>query len=88
MSGQYWSSHGQVERPRSHVPKPRGKPWVDNRRVLSGILHSMRNGPRWLDAPAIYGPHNTLYNRFVRWSRLGVSARTGLPSENGLIRHH
>jgi len=27
---------------------------------------------RWRDAPREYGPHKTVYNRFVRWSRLGV----------------
>lgn len=32
----------------------------------------IKNGLRWRDAPAEYGPHKTLYNRFIRWSRLGV----------------
>ena len=27
------------------------------------------------DAPEFYGPHKTLYNRFVRWSRMGVFDR-------------
>ena len=44
-------------------------------RVVSGILHVIRNGLRWRDAQAEYGPHKTLYNRFVRWSRLGVFNR-------------
>ena len=71
MSGQFWLTREQVERLRPHFPKPRGKPCVDDRRVLSGILF----GLRWQDAPPVYGPHKTLYNRFVRWSRLGVFAR-------------
>ena len=75
MSGQFWLTREQVERLRPHFPKARGKPRVDDRRVLSGILHVLRNGLRWQDAPAVYGPHKTLYNRFVRWSRLGVFAR-------------
>ena len=75
MSGQFWLSEGQVARLRPHFPKVRGKPRVDDRRVLSGILHVLRNGLRWQDAPAIYGPHKTLSNRFARWSRLGVFAR-------------
>jgi transposase len=29
----------------------------------------------WRDAPAVYGPHKTLYNRFIRWSRIGVFDR-------------
>ena len=32
----------------------------------------IRNGLRWRDAPADYGPPKTIYNRFIRWSRLGV----------------
>jgi putative transposase len=75
MTGQFWLTHEQVERLRPHFPKPRGKPRVDDRRVLSGILFVLRNGLRWQDAPGVYGPHKTLYNRFVRWSRLSVFAR-------------
>jgi hypothetical protein len=43
---------------------------VDDRRVLSGIIYVyvIRHGLRWRDAPAVYGPHKTLDNRFVRWS--------------------
>ena len=75
MCRQFWLTPEQVERLRPYFPKARGKPRVDDRRVLSGILHVLRNGLRWQDAPAVYGPHNTLYNRFVRWSRLGVFAK-------------
>ena len=50
-------------------------PRVYDQRVVSRILHVIRNGLRWCDAPAAYGPYKTLYNRFVRWSRLGVSNR-------------
>ena len=75
MTGQFWLTYEQVERLRPYFPKPRGKQQVDDRRVLSGILFILRNGLRRQDAPAVYGPHKTLYNRFVRWSRLGVFAR-------------
>ena len=78
MSGQFWLSNEQVERLRPHFPKPRGKPRVDDRRVLSGILFVFGNGLRWQDAPAVYGPHKTFYNRFARWSRLG-GIRAHLP---------
>lgn len=44
-------------------------------RGLSGILFVIRNGLRWCDALAAYGPHKTIYNRFIRWSRLGVFNR-------------
>jgi putative transposase len=42
------------------------------RRIVSAIVFVIKNGLRWRDAPAGYGPHKTIYNRFIRWSRLGV----------------
>ena len=56
-------------------PKPHGKPHVDDKRVLSGIILINRNGLRWVDAPPKYGPPKTLYNRWIRWSRKGVFVR-------------
>ena len=49
-----------------------GVPRVDDRRVVSGIIYVIKHGLQWKDAPDEYGPHKALYNRFVRWSRLGV----------------
>jgi putative transposase len=43
--------------------------------MLSGIIFVIRNGLRWRDVPRDYGPHKTIYNRFIRWSRLGVFNR-------------
>ena len=45
---------------------------MDDRRIVSAIVFVIKNGLRWRDAPRDYGPHKTIYNRFVRWSRLGV----------------
>ena len=50
-------------------------PPVNDRRIVSGIIFVIRNGLRWRDAPAAYGPHKTIYNRFIRWSRPGVFNR-------------
>lgn len=36
----------------------------------------IRDGLHWKDAPPGYGPHKTLYNRFIRWSRLDVLDRS------------
>ena len=49
--------------------KSRGKPRVDDRRVLNGIFWVLRSGAPWRDLPDIYGPRTTCYNRFVRWRR-------------------
>lgn len=56
-------------------PKSHGKPRVDDRRVLSGIVFVNRNGLRWCDAPREYGPSKTLYNRWKRWGERGVFLR-------------
>ncbi|WP_367159111.1 transposase [Erythrobacter sp.] len=45
---------------------------MNDRRVVSDIIFMIRNGLRWRDAPAGCGPHKTVYNMFIRWSRLGV----------------
>jgi len=45
---------------------------VDDRRVISGIVHVLESGCRWIDAPALYGPRKTLYHRCVRWAAKGV----------------
>lgn len=53
-----------------HLPKGLpGKPRVDDRRVLSGILHVLKTGCRWRDVPSEYGPPTTIYNRYHRWSQ-------------------
>ena len=50
-------------------------PRVDDRRVISGLVHVLQSGCRWRDAPPVYGPPKTRYNRFVRWARKGVWER-------------
>lgn len=72
MSDLYWLTDEQMARLSPYFPKSHGKTRVDDRRVLSGIN---RNGLRWRDAPAAYGPHKTLYNRWKRWSEAGVFMR-------------
>ena len=67
-----WLSEQQLMRMEPYFPLSHGVPRVDDRRVISGIIFVIRNGLRWRDAPSDYGPHKTLYNRFIRWSRLGV----------------
>ena len=72
MSDLFWLSPEQLAKLEPYFPLAHGVPRVDDRRVVSGIIFVIKNGLRWRDAPSDYGPHKTLYNRFVRWSRLGV----------------
>ena len=55
-----------------YFPKSHGVPRVDDLRVISGIIHVHKIGLQWRDAPREYCPHKTLYNRFIRWSEMGV----------------
>ena len=69
----FWLTEDQFSRLAPLLPSDtRGKPRVDDRRVISGIVHVLKSGGRWVDAPDVYGPHKTLYNRFVRWAAKGV----------------
>lgn len=75
MSDLYWLSDTQLAKLKPFSPKSHGKPRVADRRVLSGIIFIKPNGLRWRDAPAEYGPHKTLYNRWKRWSEKGIFAQ-------------
>jgi transposase len=59
MSDLYWLANEQMAKLAAFFPKPHGKPRVDDRRVLSGIIFIDRNGLRWRDAPEACGPHKT-----------------------------
>jgi len=72
MSDHFWLTQAQIERLKPYFPRSHGVPRVDDRRVLSGIIHVLKRGLQWRDAPAEYGPHKTLYNRFKHWSEMGV----------------
>jgi transposase len=75
MTDLIWLSEAQMRRIEPYFPLSHGVPRVDDRKVISGIIFVIRNGLRWRDAPVDYGPHKTIYNRFVRWSRLGVFSK-------------
>lgn len=73
MSDLFWFSDEQWARIEPLLPqKSRGVRRVDDRRVLSGIVHALKSGGCWSDCPPEYGPKKTLYNRFVRWADKGV----------------
>ena len=68
----YWLSDGEWTSIRPHLPTGRrGARRVDDRRVISGILHMLKTGARWRDCPDEYGPYTTIYNRFNRRSYAG-----------------
>ena len=83
MNNLFWLTDVQMALLEPFFPESHGKPHVDDRRVLSGIIFINRNGLPWRDASKEYGPPKTLYNRWKRWSDKGVFARMmdGLAAE-------
>lgn len=72
----FWLSDEAWAAIEPHLPRNQpGARRVDDRRVISGILHVLKVGCRWCDCPADYGPSTTVYDRFNRWSRRGFWVR-------------
>ena len=72
MADLFLLSTAQMSKIEPFFPKSHGVARVDDRRVVSGIVYVLKNGLQWKDAPQAYGPYKTLYNRFRRWTELGV----------------
>lgn len=69
----FWLSEAQFLRILPHAPSDtRGVARIDDRRVISGNIHVLKSGGRWVDAPGAYGAKKMLYNRFVGWAAKGV----------------
>jgi transposase len=76
MTHLFWLSNEAWAAIDPHLPRGKpGKPRVDDRRIISGILQVLKTRCRWRDVPAEYGPATTIYNRYNRWSRRGLWQR-------------
>jgi hypothetical protein len=49
-----------------------GRPRIDDRRIVNGILWVFTTGSRWADIPRKYGAHSTCHFRFKSWQKQGV----------------
>ena len=85
MTELFLLSRAQMSKIEPFFPRSHGVPRVDDRRVISGIVYVLKHGLQWKDALPGYGPHKTLYNRFRRWSEMGVFDRifSHLAAEDG-----
>lgn len=73
MSNLFWLTDRQWAAIEASIPKNRrGVKPRRNREIISGIMHVLKVGCRWVDCPSEYGPHTTVYNRFNRWSKAGI----------------
>lgn len=93
MADLFWLSDTQWAAIERHIPKVyRGKRRVDDRRIISGIMHRLREGCRWRALPDAYGPYTTVFNRYNRWSRRGLwqaifaaLVESGEPADTAMI---
>ena len=77
MDDLFLLSEAQMRRIEGYFPLSHGIARVDDRRIVSAIIFVIKNGLALKrDAPPGYGPHKTIYNRFIRWSRLGMFNKT------------
>lgn len=52
-----------------------GRPRVEDRQVINGMVYKIRTGISWRDLPERYGPWKTVYTRFRRYALDGVFTR-------------
>jgi transposase len=73
MADHFWLNDPQWALIAPHLPRVHtGPERKDDRRVLSGIIHRLREGCRWRALPDEYGPYTTVFNRYNRWSKRGL----------------
>jgi transposase len=68
-------TNAQWERLQPLLPSQKpttGRPSVDHRRILNGILWILRTGAPWRDLPERDGPWRTVASRFYRWPKAGI----------------
>ncbi len=53
-------------------PRKGGKARKDDRLVVNGIVWKLATGAPWRDLPERYGPWQSVYTRFRRWTHAGV----------------
>lgn len=95
MSDFFWFSDTQWARIEPLLPTDlRGKPRVDDRRVLSGIVHALRSGGRWTDCADFYRrPAASEQSHLSRAVALAsgppstAQRQTGLPLHGNSSRH-
>ena len=48
-----------------------GRPWIDDRRCLEGVLWVLRTGARWADVPVDLPAPSTCWRRLQEWAGEG-----------------
>lgn len=72
----YELTNEEWERIKDLLPPERtgkkGRPCMDNRKMLNGMLWIARSGAQWRELPSHYGKWSGVYTRFRKWRDDGV----------------
>jgi putative transposase len=66
-----WEEFAEILRVR-YPPASVGRPRVDLRPVLNGVIYRMRSGCQWNQLPERFGDDSTVHRWFQRWAADGV----------------
>ena len=71
LTPEHWEQLGPLLPPQAAT----GRPAVEHRLIVEGILWIMRTGSVWRELPARFGPWQTVASRYQRWRKEGRWAR-------------
>ncbi len=71
LTDKQWKKIEPLLPPRPKQPRG-GRPWIDNRSVIDGILWVLKTGARWCDLPEEYPSPSTCWRRLQQWEEDGV----------------
>jgi putative transposase len=57
-------------------PKTTGRPRINQRAALNGVIYRMRTGAQWNHLPADFGDDSSIHRTFQRWVEKGVLLAT------------
>ena len=72
LSDEQWARISPLLPPQKPVI---GRPMLDHRRIVGGMLWVAGTGSSWRDLPAEFGPWETVYSRYRRWRSMGIWQR-------------
>lgn len=71
LSDEQWALIQDLFKPPKRSPLG-GRPRVDSRACLEGVLWVLRSGARWKDLPDCFPSYPTCWRRFVEWTTDGT----------------
>ncbi len=70
LSDSQWSRIAKFHR-KSRKVKGAGRDGRDDRMFVEAVLWVLRTGAPWRDLPTEFGPWQTVYSRYSRWTKSG-----------------